>query len=355
MAGCPGGGRLPRRVAGCPGGWQAAQAGGRLVAQVGGRLPRSWTVSIPAAVPFGRHQRHIRFASFRPEQRPSRLRVLARPYPPTISIEIAEVVHRHRRVGMRHADSPQVPLKSKVRFQWNLRLLSAETDSMNVFAPAVTAQHRRSPPGPAAPAGPAAAAAHTGSPAHRLQSPPETVHTTPQGLDCEGGPVKHNPNQEANNTRARLLDRPSRLGQPDDLPPETAPSSRVPPGQNPPQPSDQPCTRPACSLLASTCVLRACRRRCRFAGPASRIPGSCVDGSTRAARPSPPHPGPRVATNDNVRGPNTCWRRPFRRNAVFNAIDRAPSERAEELSPPFLAAPRLRTLVLADAVAFANA
>ncbi len=193
------------------GGWQ--------VAQVVDRLARWWTVSIPAAVPFGRRQRHIRFASFRPEQRPSRLRVLARPYPPTISIEIAEVVHRHRRVGMRHADGPQVPLKSKVRFQWNLRLLSAEADSMNVFAPGVTRPRKDStvrvgrssttrireakntrarlldrpsrleqpPPGPAA--------THTGFPAHRLQRPPETVHTTPQGLDCGGGPVKHNPNQ----------------------------------------------------------------------------------------------------------------------------------------------------------------
>ncbi|WP_246868378.1 phosphotransferase family protein [Saccharopolyspora sp. ASAGF58] len=39
--------------------------------------------------------------------------------------------------------------------------------------------------------------------------------------------------REAKNTRARLLDRPLRLGQPDDLPPETAPSSHVPPGQKP--------------------------------------------------------------------------------------------------------------------------
>ncbi len=163
------------------GGWQ--------VAQVVDRLARWWTVSIPAAVPFGRRQRHIRFASFRPEQRPSRLRVLARPYPPTISIEIAEVVHRHRRVGMRHADGPQVPLKSKVRFQWNLRLLSAEADSMNVFAPGVTRPRKDS-----------------------------TVRV---------GRSSTTRIREAKNTRARLLDRPSRLEQPDDLPPETAPSSRV--------------------------------------------------------------------------------------------------------------------------------
>ncbi|MEV0089423.1 hypothetical protein, partial [Saccharopolyspora sp. NPDC050642] len=38
-----------------------------------------------------------------------------------ISIEIAEVVHSRRRVVARHADVPQFPLKSKVRFPWKLR------------------------------------------------------------------------------------------------------------------------------------------------------------------------------------------------------------------------------------------
>ncbi|PKW16226.1 hypothetical protein A8926_4038 [Saccharopolyspora spinosa] len=223
----------------------AGWPGGGQVAQVGGRLPRWWTVSKPAAVPFGRRQRHIRFAGFRPEQGPSRLRALARPYPPTISIEIAEVVHRHRRVGMRHADGPQVPLKSKVRFQWNLRLLSAEADSMNVFAPAVTAstastggqrQNRRSTPapsGPAAPPGRQQPQPIQDSPptASRARQSPSTRPRKDSTVRvCRSSTTR---TREANNTRARLLDRPSRLGQPDDLPPETTPSSRVPPGQKP--------------------------------------------------------------------------------------------------------------------------
>ncbi|PKW18061.1 hypothetical protein A8926_6116 [Saccharopolyspora spinosa] len=158
---------------------------------------------------------------------------------------------------MRHGDGPQVPLKSKVRFQWNLRILSAEADSMNVFAPAVTAStastaraggQRQNRQGWRSPA---AAAAHIGFPAHRLQSPPESVHATPRGLDCGVGRSSATRIREAKNTRARFLDRPSRLGHPDDLLPETAPSSRVPPGQNPPLPSDQPCTRPGPSTMLS--------------------------------------------------------------------------------------------------------
>ncbi|PKW14329.1 hypothetical protein A8926_1937 [Saccharopolyspora spinosa] len=213
------------------GGWQ--------VGQVGNRLSRWWTVSIPAAVPFGRRQRHIRFAGFRPEQGPSRLRALARPYPPTISIEIAEVVHRHRRVGMRHADGPQVPLKSNLRFQWNLRVLSAGADSMNVFAPGVTASTARAgsnpyriprppPPEPARdrPHAPArtrlwgwAGQAQPESGKPRTQEPGSWIDR--HGLD--------NPMISHRKPRPRLA---SHLD------------------KNPPQPSDQPCTRPAQTAIA---------------------------------------------------------------------------------------------------------
>ncbi len=223
------------------GGWQ--------VAQVVDRLARWWTVSIPAAVPFGRRQRHIRFASFRPEQRPSRLRVLARPYPPTISIEIAEVVHRHRRVGMRHADGPQVPLKSKVRFQWNLRLLSAEADSMNVFAPGVTRPRKDStvrvgppPPAPARDRPHDPARTRLWGWAGQAQPEPGKPRTQERGswTDRHG---LDNPMISHRKPRPRLA---SHLDKP------------------PPQPSDQPRTRPA---VVAVVLLRLDDELVRLTGP----------------------------------------------------------------------------------------